>query len=473
MADIFFSKKKNGADDTAGFDNTMFVSGDTADHAQEAEYYRRQYYREEYGINMPASKPYQPPFMADEAEEDIPTYQLPFESETGIPVSKAAQPQQRYAPRQNQGFNYQRAQYQQQPQYQQRQSATAPQYQQAAPQQTYYPPQPEAPKPKKKKRKKRRLLRALISTLLTVVILIGIVVGGAIGGVYYVASNADYNLVELEENQYISASELHSSDDVVNILFLGVDGTEESDSLRSDSMMLISIDSAHKKIKLTSFLRDSWVEIPSKDRMAKLNAAFAYGGAQLAVDTIEYNFLIDIDHYVMVNFDMFTQIIDNLGGVEVEVTEKEADFINRTTRHTIESGESVLLNGAEALVYCRIRKLDTDYMRTFRQRKVISALIERAKDSELTELYETVMDIFPMIQTDMDAKDLTKLFFKAGYALVAFDGIQQTQAPIDEHFEEGYTEGGQWAEFLDLEAVREYLYDFIYTDKIDTEEKEE
>lgn len=152
-------------------------------------------------------------------------------------------------------------------------------------------------------------------------------------------------------------------------------------------MILVSVDYKHAKIKLTSFLRDSWVEIPSKGKKAKLNAACAYGGPQLLVDTIEYNFHIDIDHYVMVNFEMFTQIIDNLGGVEVEVTEKEAKFIRNTTRHKdMESGDSVLLDGAKALVYCRIRKLDSDYMRTLRQRKVITALINKATETDIQTL---------------------------------------------------------------------------------------
>lgn len=481
MGDIFFSKNKKN-DDDAYFDNTMIVDERMGDREREAEYYRQKYYNNEYSDGAPAqsrdipvSRQTPPAFMADNGySEDIPSYQLPFEQTVGNPVRRApaqqrpaqpqprpVQPQQR--PAQPQGNPYGAPQYQ--PQYQ-------PQYN-PAPRQTYSPPVPPAPEsskpPKKKKRRKSKLLRALVSLLLV----FAIAVAGVLGGVYFLASSADYNHVELEENQYISASELNSSDKVLNILFLGVDGTDESTSLRSDSMMLISIDAEHKKIKLTSFLRDCWVEIPSKGTKAKLNAAFAYGGAQLAVDTIEYNYLVDIDHYVMVNFDMFTQIIDSLGGIEVEVTEKEADFINRTTRHTIESGESVLLNGAEALVYCRIRKLDSDYMRTFRQRKVISALINKAKDSSVTELYDTVMDIFPMVQTDMSAGDLTQLFFRAGFALVSYDDIVQTQAPIEEHMEVGYTDGGQWAEFPDLPEVQNYLYEFIYTDNIDTAEESE
>lgn len=473
MADIFFSKKKNGMNDASGLDDTLIVSNST-DHIKEAEYYRQKYYNQEYGEDIPISRPYQPPFMSDNVQGNSSSYQLPFEKTVGNPIPRQAQPQrQNPSPQSQQAYNYQQQPRYQQPQYQQ------PQYQQpSAPRQPYYPPEQKSYYPpqsanEKPPKKKKRKSKKIVSVLITLLLIVAIAVGGVLGGVYFVASTADYNHVELEENQYISDSELNSSKKVMNILFLGVDGTDESSSLRSDSMMLISIDSENKKIKLTSFLRDSWVEIPSKGNHAKLNAAFSYGGAQLAVDTIEYNFHVDIDHYVMVNFDMFTQIIDSLGGIEVEVTEKEAKFINRTTRHTIESGESVLLNGAEALVYCRIRKLDSDYMRTFRQRKVISALINKAKDTELTELYETVTEIFPMLQTDMSAGDLTQLFFKAGFALVAYDDIQQTQAPIEEHFEAGYTSGGQWAEFLDLEAVREYLYKFIYTDEISTQEEGE
>jgi LCP family protein required for cell wall assembly len=234
-------------------------------------------------------------------------------------------------------------------------------------------------------------------------------------------------------------------------------------------MILVSVDFVHSKIKLTSFLRDSWVEIPSKGKKAKLNSACSYGGPQLVVDTIEYNFGVDIDHYVMVDFNMFTEIIDNLGGVDVEVTSKEAKFINNTTRHTVESGEKVHLNGAEALVYCRIRKLDSDYMRTYRQRKVITALINQAKSAGLSTLISTMQEVFPLIKTDMSAAEITGLAYKAGIGLVAFD-IEQNRVPIDEHMK-ATTVNGQWVETLELDNVREYLHDYIYTNKIKLDEE--
>lgn len=324
------------------------------------------------------------------------------------------------------------------------------------------PPSPKKPEKQKKKKKKHPLIKALIITPL-------IILAIAFVAIFFFAASVDYTKEDLEKNEYISSDELSNSAAVTNILFIGNDGTSSSEGARSDSMILVSVDYKHAKIKLTSFLRDSWVEIPSKGKKAKLNAACAYGGPQLLVDTIEYNFHIDIDHYVMVNFEMFTQIIDNLGGVEVEVTEKEAKFIRNTTRHKdMESGDSVLLDGAKALVYCRIRKLDSDYMRTLRQRKVITALINKANETDIQTLFDAINKVFPLIQTDMNAAEISAMAFKGGFGIVAFD-IQQTRAPIEEHME-ATTIGGQWVEVLELEKVREYIRDFIYTNKIDPDE---
>ncbi len=322
-------------------------------------------------------------------------------------------------------------------------------------------PMPEPPEEEKpKKKKKHRFLKFIASVLVIAFAFLSVFI-------FVFASMSGYTRNDLESNKYVSSLELKNSPLISNILLLGVDGKAESSS-RSDSMILVSVDFAHMKIKLTSFLRDSWVEIPSKGKKAKLNSACSSGGPQLVVDTIEYNFGIDIDHYIMVDFDMFTQIIDSLGGVTVEVTKKEADFINRTTRQKIKSGESVTLNGEEALVYCRIRKLDSDYMRTYRQRKVISALINQAKNAGVSALIETMNNVFPLIQTDMSALEITGLAYKAGTGILAFD-IEQNCVPIDEHMEVG-TKNGQWVEIVDIDAAREYLCDYIYTNKIKIEE---
>lgn len=329
------------------------------------------------------------------------------------------------------------------------------------PEDEFLSPSPEDNEPpQKKKKKKHRFLRFIAKTVAAIFILSSVFI-------FFFAAVSGYTRKDLDRNEYISSSQLKSSPLVTNILLLGVDGNAESSS-RSDSMILVSVDFAHAKIKLTSFLRDSWVEIPSKGKKAKLNAACSYGGPQLVCDTIEYNFGVDIDHFVMVDFDMFTGIIDSLGGVEVEVTKKEANFINRTTRQNVDYGDSVRLNGDEALVYCRIRKLDSDYMRTYRQRKVITALINQAKKAGIPKLIETMRQVFPLIQTDMSPLEITAFAYKAGASIIAFD-IEQNRVPIDEHMTPK-TINGQWVETLDIEATKDYLIEYIYTNNIKIEE---
>ena len=323
------------------------------------------------------------------------------------------------------------------------------------------PPPPQKPTPSPKKKKKRGPIKT-IAIVLAAVILFSTVF------IFVFAAASGYTREDLEKNRYIGAFDVKSSPFVSNILLMGVDEDVESAS-RSDSMILVSLDYKHMKIKLTSFLRDSWVDIPSKGKKAKLNAACSYGGPQLVLDTIEYNFGVDIDHYVMVDFNMFTNIIDSLGGVDVEVTKKEAKFINRTTRHTVDYGESVHLNGDEALVYCRIRKLDSDYMRTYRQRKVITALIGQAKSAGIGKILSTMMDVFPMIKTDMSAAEITALAYKGGFGVLAFD-IEQNRVPTDDHMYPD-TINGQWVEVVDIDATKDYLQEYIYTNNIKIEEE--
>lgn len=325
------------------------------------------------------------------------------------------------------------------------------------------PPPKQTPPPPPKKQKKNRGPIKFIALLL-----VGIIAFSTVF-IFLFAAVSGYTRNDLEKNEYVRSSELKSSPFVSNILLMGVDGEADSSS-RSDSMILVSLDYKHNKIKLTSFLRDSWVYNPLKGKNTKLNAACTYGGPQLVIDTIEYNFGVDIDHYVMVDFEMFTNIIDSLGGVDVEVTKKEAKFINRTTRHTVDYGESVHLNGAEALVYCRIRKLDSDYMRTYRQRKVITALIGQARSAGIGKILSTMKDVFPMIQTDMSPAEITALAYKGGLSVLISD-IEQNRVPTDDHVSSD-TINGQWVAVVDIEATKDYLREFIYTNNIVIEEDE-
>lgn len=252
------------------------------------------------------------------------------------------------------------------------------------------------------------------------------------------------NYVPLGTNEYIASSELRSADSVQNILFIGVDAREGEDvqKTRSDTMMLVSIDTRNKQIKLTSFLRDMYVEIPGW-RSDKLNAAHSHGGTQLLVDTLEYNFKVDIDNYMLVSFDMFTAIIDALGGVDVEITEREAEYINGGDHMdaaasaafegvTLQEGE-VHFTGAQALWYSRIRYLDSDFFRTARQRKVISAVMRKAATTSPFTLLDMLEDVMPLVQTDLTTDELTDLGLHA-LSYLGYD-IAQLQVPADGAYE--------------------------------------
>ena len=336
-----------------------------------------------------------------------------------------------------------------------------------------YSPRPQqdngsAPPEKKAPKKKRRVGKPLFIIFLVLVIIFA----GVFGVIYSTACKIDYEPESHVENIYVDSSELMQDRKVVNILLIGVDGSSSDESLRSDTMLLVSIDRNNKKIKLTSFLRDTWALIPSTNAYNKLNAACSYGGAQLVIDTIEYNYNIKIDHYMLVGFDMFQTIIDSIGGIDVEVTEKEAAFMRATAKATrnIQAGESVHMDGAQALVYCRIRKLDSDFMRTYRQRKVITALITKAKNTDLLTLKKLADEVLPMIQTDISPMELTKLLFGA-VRYISYD-VKSERVPCDNTWT-SKSINGQSVIVTDFDANIQFLRNYLYsTDEVEENNSE-
>lgn len=182
---------------------------------------------------------------------------------------------------------------------------------------------------------------------------------------------------------------------------------------RTDTMIMLSIDNIHKKIKLTSFQRDTYVYIPGNG-YNKINASYSLGGAKLSIQTIEANFGIKIDRYAVVDFDSFIKIIDTLNGIDMEVTQDEIDYINyqmykndqSDTATTItDSPGTVHLNGQEALWYARDRGLTKgeddneigidgdDWDRTSRQRKMLETLFDSMKSADLGQIVSIVSSI--------------------------------------------------------------------------------
>ncbi len=206
---------------------------------------------------------------------------------------------------------------------------------------------------------------------------------------------------------------------VYNILLIGTEALPQFGGERSDSMILVSINSRDRKIYMTSLMRDMYVQIPGRTDN-KLNAAYSYGGATLLVDTVEQNLQVKIDGYVKVGFDSFEWIIDRLGGVEITLTAEEADYLRRTNYiskkeyRTVVAGTQVL-NGNQALGYCRVRYVPTingtqnDFGRTERQRTVLTKLFNKYKDTNIFSLLSILNDCLPLVLTDISKADIQDL----------------------------------------------------------------
>lgn len=193
---------------------------------------------------------------------------------------------------------------------------------------------------------------------------------------------------------------------IVNILLIGQDRREGEDRARSDSMILCTFNKRTKQITMTSFLRDLYVPIPGHGSN-RINAAYTLGGMELLDKTLEENFGLHIDGNVEVDFGHFAQIIDALGGVQMELRQDEADFINQETGSSLSAGVQQL-NGEQALMYSRIRKLDADgdFSRTDRQRKVMSALFSTYRNSGVSTMLSLVKQIRPMLETDLGSIEM-------------------------------------------------------------------
>ncbi len=284
----------------------------------------------------------------------------------------------------------------------------------------------------------------------------------------------DVNKKQHKRNQYISDLRLKSSPRVYNILLLGVDRRDNEEISRSDTMMLLSIDRAHREIKLSSFLRDSYVEIPDHG-MNKLNAACTEGGVQLVIDTIEYNYQVKIDKYMAVDFKAFEAVIDSLGGVDVPVTVREANYLNRTwykwslsgNRIQFESGDSVHMDGEHALMFCRIRKLDSDVERTRRQRLVISAVKDKLTSASVGEILDAVQGALPYVETDLTPTRVLNLSVNAGLRYKNYD-VYSKSFPASGTYRDASTNAGSSLVF-DIDENATILQEFIYKDASDAE----
>ena len=189
---------------------------------------------------------------------------------------------------------------------------------------------------------------------------------------------------------------------LINILLVGQDRREGETQARADSMILCTFHKESGQLTMTSFLRDLYVPIPGHHDN-RINASYSIGGMDLLCQTLEENFDLHVDGCVEVDFSQFSEIVDRLGGVELELRQDEAEVINRETGSALSAGGQ-RLNGSQALTYSRIRSLDADgdFSRTNRQRKVITALLGSYRNVRFSELIPTINTLLPMISTDLN-----------------------------------------------------------------------
>ncbi len=241
------------------------------------------------------------------------------------------------------------------------------------------------------------------------------IIGSMMIYAYNMLHSFNYDNLGSDKNTQITqdddGNDLINDKMILNIMLIGSDSMSVGDHGRSDSLLIMSLDLRHKKIKITSLMRDIWLNIPGygKDRF---NAAYALGGPKLTIETIEKNFGIHIDRYAVVDFEGFSNIIDSLGGINLELSSAECAYINKYSGdpHTLRGSGMKHLTGLQALHYSRDRNsIGSDFDRTTRQRNVIKSVVSQLKTANLGQITDLISKIGPMVTTNFKTSEISRL----------------------------------------------------------------
>lgn len=336
------------------------------------------------------------------------------------------------------------------------------------------------------------------------VLLLCLIFGAGGGGLIVLYNTVDaINYQSIDDNRDVSSShvssavgkteldlnsgELLNDPMILNIMLFGEDRREAGEEHgRSDTMIMLSIDNRHKKLKLTSFMRDLYVTIPGSDGNGnaygenKINAAYTLGGPQLTIKTIESNFGINIDRYAVVDFKSFKNIIDILGGVDIKLTAEEIDYINWQsyinkqvdTRHELQDEPGIVhLNGRQALWYARNRGDDEagfsgdDFDRTSRQRNLLKIIMSEFKSASLSQIVNIVGEVGPMITTNLKKNEITTLVANS-LTYLQYEMLEY-RVPEDGVWRYGWTVDEQSiVEITDWEKQRYDLAKFVFEESV-------
>lgn len=333
--------------------------------------------------------------------------------------------------------------------------------------------------------KDTRQIKNLIKIILSILVVLILLIGGFFTGKSLkLLSKISSNENKLDKNDLgidqdtLNNIEKIPNDKIITLAAFGLDRRSKNENnSRSDAIMIVTIDPARKKIKLISVMRDLYVNIDGVGK-DKLNHAYFYGGPSLSVKTLNNILGLSIEDYVSVDFFNVPEIIDDLGGIELDIKSEEIANINKYIKenqhllgisgdHTLKESGIQTLSGIQALSYARIRSVgDGDFERTDRQRKVILAMINKAKTISPLKLINLIEKYIDSIETSLSLNEIISI--GANLLLGGYE-IEQTRVP----FEGDYDEGGKiingvWYLTFDKEATKDKLYDYIYKDILPT-----
>jgi len=292
--------------------------------------------------------------------------------------------------------------------------------------------------------------------------------------VYFYAQLNKISKVEIPKTDSelnISNNAVKEDDGIVNIALLGLDRRVKDEVSRSDALMILTLDKKHKKIKISSIMRDSYVNIDGHEK-TKINHAYAYGGPTLAIKTLNKNFDLNIRNYITVDFFGFEKIIDSLGGVDINITSEEIQYINpyieETSRLQNEQAPFITnaglqkLNGRQAIAYARVRyTAGGDFERTQRQRIVLVDVLNKIKTINITNIPNIVSQLLPYTETRMSNTEIIKLM--TSIYMLGISNIEQERFPVDGYCNEKMINGTSYLVF-DLDATKNQIHKYIFED---------
>lgn len=320
----------------------------------------------------------------------------------------------------------------------------------------------------------KKKLSKPIKILISLLVILVLIIGATTFAINHFTSKIDR--IEIDRNVVTQTGKEPAKEDE-NLITIALFGTDFSQNEQygnlygaSDSTMILGIDKKNNKLKLFSLMRDTYLNLPDGSGKQNLNYTMAYGGPELILSTINTNFNLTVDKFIYVSLHTLPQVIDKLGGVDINITNEELNYINGyisgidkengTTTDKLTTSGLQRLNGTQAAAYCRIRYTDgSDYKRGERQRDVLDALFTKFKGSSITDLISIMDDILPLVTTNLTNNEIISI---ATTVLgMGIPNIEQSSFPSVEKTETIYTDMLHLT--IDTDEITNDIHKFLYS----------